>query len=165
MWIPGVDFGRASAAWRPLAAIRWIGATPQPPWCRWGEGCGIAAPVLRAARVGGRRRHLQTWPRVCRRPEIRRAQRRRPFCGPGPVLQQHRPAGARAGWRSGGRSHAPRTAPGPGPVCGRCVSRPAPSAHREFYAGDLCALSCYYHTHVPPGTGSTSLLITSTTYL
>ena len=73
MWILGVAFGRASAARRPLAASRWIGATPQPPWCRWGEGCGIAAPGLRAGRVGGW--HLQTWPRVCRRPEILRAQR------------------------------------------------------------------------------------------
>ena len=44
MWILGVAFGRASAAWRPLAASRWLGAIPQPPWCRWGEGCGIAAP-------------------------------------------------------------------------------------------------------------------------
>ena len=91
MWILGVAFGRASAAWRPLAASRWLGATPQPPWCRWGKGRGIAAPGLRAGCVGGR--HLQTWPRVCRQPEIRWAQRRRPFGGPGPVLKQHRPAG------------------------------------------------------------------------
>ena len=49
-------------------------------------------------------------------------------------------------WR---RSHAPRMVPGPGPVCGCCVPRPAPSAHREFYAyaGDLiCTELSLSHT-------------------
>ena len=62
MWIFGVAIGRASAAWRPLAAGRWLEATPQPPWCRGGAGFGIAAPGLRASRAGSL--HLQTWPRA-----------------------------------------------------------------------------------------------------
>ena len=90
MWILGVAFGRASAARRPLAATRWLGATPQPPWCRWGEGCGIPAPGLRAGRVCGR--HLQTWPRVCL--VILQAQRRRPFrAGPGRSYSSTGPPG------------------------------------------------------------------------
>ena len=82
MWILMVAFGRDSAARRPLAAGRWLGATPHLPWFRWGARCGIAAPGLRAGRVGGW--HLQTWPtwpRVWL--EILRGQRPRPFYGPG----------------------------------------------------------------------------------
>ena len=82
MWILMVAFGRDSAARRPLAAGRWLGATPH----RWGARCGIAAPGLRACRVGGW--HLQTRPRVCL--VILQAQRRRPF-------RARRPARARAG--------------------------------------------------------------------
>ena len=53
MWILGVAFGRASAAWSPLAAGRRLGATPQPPWCRWGERCGIALGYAQAVWVAG----------------------------------------------------------------------------------------------------------------
>ena len=53
MWILGVAFGRASAAWSPLAAGRLLGATPQPPWCRWGERCGIELGYAQAVWVAG----------------------------------------------------------------------------------------------------------------
>ena len=166
MWILRVAFGRDSAARRPLAAARWLGATPQLPWCRWGERCGMAAPGLRAGRAGGW--HLQTWPRVCL--AIPQAQRRRPFHARRPLrarvgltaAQAHRGASGIAFY-----APQPRAADGagPGPVCGCCVPRPPPSAHREFYAGDLISPSCHYHTHVLPRTGSISLLIASTMHL
>ena len=47
MWILMVAFGRDSAARRPLAAGRWLGATPHLHWFRWGARCGIAALATR----------------------------------------------------------------------------------------------------------------------
>ena len=54
---------------------------------------------------------------------------------------------------------------GPAPYAAVAIPGPRQVPIGSSMPGDLFAASCYYHTHVPPGTGSTSLLITSTTYV
>ena len=80
MWILGVAFGRASAAWSPPRSRQATRGDPPAALVPLGREVWHSAG-LRAGRVGGW--HLQTWPtwpRVWL--EILRGQRPRPFYGP-----------------------------------------------------------------------------------
>ena len=113
---------------RPEGPSQLPGGSGRPPSCPGAAGArGVAWPPLgyaQAVRVAGTCRHGRGSAWQYSRPNGDAPSMRAGHCGPGLVLQQHRPTGAQAGSRSMRRNHAPQMVLAPAPYA--AVAFPGP---------------------------------------